>query len=194
MVQDWQNGDISVENHTTKGVFIDICGYYWIKDCNVTKTMLCRRHPDVLDIIDHLIDVGIIKYDSATDQVHIEFLDEQYDVLMQVFQLRSKAGSSGGRASVKKKKSGAKTAKGSSSKRFRKPSIKDIAEYCKERGNGIDAEKFYSFYESRDWMTGPNKMKDWRYAVIYWEKKAAGAAPSGSTGPVDLAKIKRAKQ
>ena len=33
-------------------------------------------------------------------------------------------------------------------KKFNKPTIEEIAEYCKERNNGIKAETFYDFYES----------------------------------------------
>ena len=37
--------------------------------------------------------------------------------------------------------------------------------------NNIDAEQFVAFYDSKDWFIGKNKMKDWRKAVITWEKR-----------------------
>ena len=37
--------------------------------------------------------------------------------------------------------------------------------------NNIDAENFLDFYESKGWMVGKNKMKDWKAAVRTWEKK-----------------------
>ena len=46
----------------------------------------------------------------------------------------------------------------------------DVALYCRERGNGIDAEHFVSFYEAKGWMIGKNKMKDWKAAVRTWER------------------------
>ena len=55
-------------------------------------------------------------------------------------------------------------------KNFIKPTIEEIKEYCKERNNGIDAERFYDFYESKDWMIGKNKMKDWKACIRTWEK------------------------
>ena len=55
-------------------------------------------------------------------------------------------------------------------KRFVKPTIEEIEEYCKERNNGIDAVLFYNFYESKDWMVGKNKMKDWQASVRTWER------------------------
>lgn len=54
---------------------------------------------------------------------------------------------------------------------FKKPTIEEINEYCKERNNGIDAEAFYDFYESKDWYVGKNKMKDWKACVRTWEKR-----------------------
>lgn len=54
--------------------------------------------------------------------------------------------------------------------KFKKPTIQDIEAYCKERNNGIDAVQFYNFYESKGWMIGKNKMKDWKAAVRTWER------------------------
>lgn len=54
--------------------------------------------------------------------------------------------------------------------RFVKPTIEEIEEYCKERNNGIDAVMFYNFYESKDWMIGKNKIKNWKSCIITWER------------------------
>ena len=56
-------------------------------------------------------------------------------------------------------------------KSFQKPTIDEIQEYCKERNNGINAEAFYDFYESKNWYIGKNKMQDWRACVRTWEKR-----------------------
>ena len=56
-------------------------------------------------------------------------------------------------------------------KRFVPPTIEEVEAYCKERGNQIDAEAFVYFYESKDWMVGKNKMKDWKACVRTWEKR-----------------------
>ena len=34
----------------------------------------------------------------------------------------------------------------------------------------MDPEKFIDFYESKGWMVGKNKMKDWKAAVRTWER------------------------
>lgn len=54
---------------------------------------------------------------------------------------------------------------------FAPPSLEDVRSYCSERGNSIDAQQFIDFYESKDWMVGKNKMKDWRACVRTWETR-----------------------
>ena len=56
-------------------------------------------------------------------------------------------------------------------KKFVKPTINEIQEYCIERNNGINAEAFYDFYESKNWYVGKNKMKDWKACVRTWEQR-----------------------
>lgn len=56
-------------------------------------------------------------------------------------------------------------------RKFTKPTIEEIQDYCNERNNGINAEAFYDFYESKDWYVGKNKMKDWKACVRTWEKR-----------------------
>ena len=56
-------------------------------------------------------------------------------------------------------------------KYFNKPTIFEVQDYCKLRNNNIDAEAFIDFYESKGWMVGKNKMKDWKSAVRTWERR-----------------------
>lgn len=56
-------------------------------------------------------------------------------------------------------------------RKFVKPTIEEIQDYCIERSNGINANAFYDFYESKDWMVGKNKMKDWKACVRTWETR-----------------------
>lgn len=53
----------------------------------------------------------------------------------------------------------------------KKPSVEEIKQYCLDRNNGIDAEQFFDFYESKNWFVGKNKMKNWQAAVRTWEKR-----------------------
>ena len=60
-------------------------------------------------------------------------------------------------------------------KRFVKPKIEEVIEYCKERGNSVDSESFFSYYESNGWKVGKNAMKSWEAAVRTWEKNEFGS-------------------
>ena len=65
--------------------------------------------------------------------------------------------------------------------RFTPPSVDEVAAFCLERKYGIDPEEFVSFYASKGWKVGTSPMKDWRAAVVTWEKKRAkteGPEPS----------------
>ncbi len=55
--------------------------------------------------------------------------------------------------------------------KFIKPTIDEINKYCTERKNGINANAFYDFYESKNWYVGKNKMRDWQAAVRTWEQR-----------------------
>ena len=54
--------------------------------------------------------------------------------------------------------------------RFKKPTLEQVEAYCCERNNGIDAERFYDYYEANGWKVGKNSMKDWKAAVRKWER------------------------
>ena len=55
-------------------------------------------------------------------------------------------------------------------KSFKKPTLEEVKQYCFERNNGIDAEKFIDSNEAKGWMIGKNKMKDWKAAIRTWER------------------------
>ena len=56
-------------------------------------------------------------------------------------------------------------------KRFTPPTVDEVREYCFERGNSVDPQRFVDYYTSNGWMVGKNKMKDWKAAVRTWEQK-----------------------
>ncbi len=53
---------------------------------------------------------------------------------------------------------------------FMPPPLEEVKNYCQERKNQVNAEKWFDFYESKGWMIGRNKMKNWKAAVRTWEK------------------------
>ena len=59
---------------------------------------------------------------------------------------------------------------------FTKPTIKEIAEYVYSMNGNADvqrinefSEQFHAFYESKDWMIGKSKMKNWKAALRTWK-------------------------
>jgi predicted phage replisome organizer len=55
--------------------------------------------------------------------------------------------------------------------RFSPPSLDEVKKYCSERKNQVNSEKWFDFYQAKNWMIGKNKMKDWKAAVRTWEHK-----------------------
>jgi len=64
--------------------------------------------------------------------------------------------------------------------KIRKPSIEQIAAYCRQRSNNIDATQFYDYYESTGWHVGVHPMKDWQATVRMWEKRKQTNNPGTS--------------
>lgn len=54
--------------------------------------------------------------------------------------------------------------------RFVPPTEDEVALYCVERRNHVNAQKFVDYYSSNGWKVGRNPMKDWKAAVRTWEK------------------------
>lgn len=55
-------------------------------------------------------------------------------------------------------------------KREQHPTVDEVAAYCQERGNHVDAGRFVDYYEANGWRIGKNPMKDWKAAVRTWER------------------------
>lgn len=55
--------------------------------------------------------------------------------------------------------------------RAHRPTVEEVAAYCRERGNSVDAERFVDFYASKGWKVGNQPMKDWKACVRTWEKR-----------------------
>lgn len=65
-----------------------------------------------------------------------------------------------------------------SAKKFVKPTVDEIREYCLERGNSVDPDRFWDYYESKGWVVGKAPMKDWKATVRTWERSEAKEKPN----------------
>ena len=65
---------------------------------------------------------------------------------------------------------------------LKKPTLVEVKNYCILRKNNIEAEAFIDFYESKDWLIGKNKMKNWKACVRTWESREKNNPKSNSKG------------
>ena len=66
-------------------------------------------------------------------------------------------------------------------KRFTAPTLEEVKEYCAERKNNVDAERFIDYYTANGWKVGKNPMKDWKAAVRSWERNVFGKPKAAET-------------
>lgn len=57
------------------------------------------------------------------------------------------------------------------SRAFTPPTLDEVSAYCQGRSNNVSPQRFIDFYESKGWMVGKNKMKDWKAAIRTWEQR-----------------------
>ena len=68
--------------------------------------------------------------------------------------------------------------------RFTPPTVEEVAAYCEERRNGIDAQEFVDHYAANGWMRGKSQVKDWQACVRTWEKNRRSSPVSAKPGGV----------
>ena len=78
-------------------------------------------------------------------------------------------------------------------KNFVKPTVEEIAAFCKEKNYNINAQQFFNYYESNGWKIGRNAMKSWQAAVQNWNtrdkanNKATGTMWANNSTDADTA-------
>tara|TARA_R100001244_G_scaffold78349_1_gene61871 strand:+ start:297 stop:932 length:636 start_codon:yes stop_codon:yes gene_type:complete len=177
-VQAWQNGDISLESYEMKGFFIDVCGYYWIKDCSITLAMLQKKFSNDTMILE-LIELGIIKHENKHDKINIDYLNKQYDMLSEKRKRRQAAGSKGGNAKAKVKQKASYKDKDKDKDKDKNKEEKDIPtlstflDYIKE----VKPDKYlaiqnaaglkYQSWKANEWKDGNDKkITNWKTKIL----------------------------
>ena len=193
--QEWQNGKISLESYELKGLFIDICSYYWINDCSITQAMLKKRFRNDIELIDELLEYEIFTIENNTDFVVITFLNEQFDILSEARKRRQEAGSKGGKKSRSNAQAMLKQCssykdkdkdkdkdkykdkdKDKDNNKFTPPTLQEVIDYFLEKGYKKEiAEKMHEYYNVAEWKDSRGtKIKNWKQkANSVWFKENA---------------------
>jgi hypothetical protein len=69
----WLTGDISEQGKSLKGSFVDLCAYYWSKDCSVSYSQASKKIGK--SDLDKLVAADVVKLSGQ--KITILFLDEQ---------------------------------------------------------------------------------------------------------------------
>ena len=171
-IEIWQNESLSwnekillmeIDSFTAKGQDCYISNEYIAEFLGVTDR--CARK-----YLSHLIDLGairVVKFDGRKRYVEstISFRAEWNDCsglngtsVPYTNNIDNKVGDINISSSYKKGG-------------FVKPSFFEVQQYIAQRGSAVDAEAFYAYYESNGWKVGRNPMRDWKQAVITWERR-----------------------
>jgi hypothetical protein len=102
-VSEWLQGDITLSDFETQGLFVNICAYYWSKGGNINySTLKLRLSQAKATLFEKLISLNVIKVNEKKDTINITFLDEQIADREKNYKLLSDAGKKG--ADIKRTK------------------------------------------------------------------------------------------
>ena len=77
---------------------------------------------------------------------------------------------------------------------FKKPTVEEVHQYCEKRKNKVCADAFIDFYESKNFMIGKNKMKDWKACVRTWESREKNKPKTMSKLDLQINEWQKAKE
>lgn len=80
-----------------------------------------------------------------------------------------------------KNDSDSKSKNDSKNKNFTPPTLQEVSDYCQERKNSVNPEKWIAHYQSNGWKVGKNSMKDWKAAVRTWENNSFESKPEATS-------------
>lgn len=179
-INEWINGDITLEEMEIQGVFVNICAYYWSKDCEINLSNLKKKFRGYESQIDILIQSGIIKVDD--EEIVIMFLNEQLNSKEVKKITNRKNGFLGGRPkkTTEEKPNGLFLETESKAKenpnltniekrkeekkRIYIPSLSEVELYFKDNGYTKEsAIKAFHYYEENNWKDSRNnQVKNWK--------------------------------
>ncbi len=187
-VQEFQNSKVSIESYQVQGVYLNICSFYWVNDCNLTLSILLKKFKNCKSVINLLLKNEIIYHEKRHDKIEIEFLKNQYIILNEKRKLRQVAGLKGSIAKAMLKQNDSYKTK---TKDNNKDNIREREElvalpieiienlvslekvilfFSAKNQTSLEAEKFFYYYEAREWKIGRNFIKNWEALAEKWIK------------------------
>ena len=73
---EWNDGDVTLEDYRTQGVFINICSYYWSQECDISEEKIQKRFKNCKKQIENLKKAEIIFF--VDGKLLIKFLKKQW--------------------------------------------------------------------------------------------------------------------
>ena len=167
---EWITGNISYESFELQGAFISVCAEYWNRnnDLTIDEAKLRLRNAEIVDI---LIKKNYLK--TKKNKIVISFLDKERKEIESKRLKLSESGRKGGLSKAKASlKQGSSIKEEDKDKEIRNifiaPTLEQVESFCLESNLELEAEKFVNFYESKGWIVGKTKMKNWKAAVRNW--------------------------
>lgn len=173
----WLTGDITMESFNVQGVFINICAYYWQRECTINEAWLKQRLSGASTEIEVLIQKGFLSRKNDNGDLTINFLNEQHSELTKLSETRVSAGRKGGQASVKQRlkntqanlkhlKEDTDKEQEYKGKKFIPPTLEEVKEHFKKEGymEEIAIKAFYGYSEA-NWIDSHGK------PVLNWKQK-----------------------
>jgi hypothetical protein len=78
---------------------------------------------------------------------------------------------------------------------FKPPTVEEVKAYAVEKGfTRLNAESFVAYYESKGWMIGRNKMKNWKAAASGWESREKNYNQQSRARPSNFNQFKGREQ
>lgn len=66
-------------------------------------------------------------------------------------------------------------------KAFAPPTLEEVTAYCKQRGNKVDPQKFFDYFDAGNWIDSEGKpVKNWKQKLITWEGRENGKPVHGN--------------
>jgi len=180
---EWISGDITLEDMAEQGLFINICVWYWARECKASIDQCHKRFKQNLCELENLIDSKLIKIKN--DFIVINFLDEQMKERKKIAKRNKANGLKGGRPKTQSVSSGLakknpnitnkeekrreeKKEKKVNQKKFTPPSLEDVKKYFDEKGyTEYSADKAFNYYSTADWKDSKgNQVRNWKQKMI----------------------------